>query len=353
LERSVHLDLFWSYLSQNHAQQIFLNVALFIPLGFLLANIFIAHPNRHLWIIFSGFAVSIVVEAAQFFTYRGMLDIDDLVSNVLGTVVGMLIWQIVRRIKPHKAVSWLMIGAEILGCVAVAVPAAKSNISTRVTRQFDFTVDSVYGNDEKVNLTGTCYTYKRATPSYEIFIGEAKANSTVEGNNYQAAGEKIEEKAEVRIKFRGYGLMPTGTYLRPTEDGISVEYVAGDVKEPAGVPDNAVLKAYNEEHDVLIYQDGDRLLWLIGDSNIDRNTEIIYHIHTDEPEKLPEHRVQYGFDNRGFRVSVDQKAANELDGIDHYRVFQKEIPEEYRVTAVIVGFNTDGTVTWTDSFRIE
>ena len=282
-----------------------------------------------------------------------MLDVDDLVSNVLGTVVGMLNWEIVRRISLRRVVSWLMIAAGFLGCITAAIPTAKSNISTKVTQQFDFTVDSVYVNDKMINLTGNCYTYSRATPSYEIFIGDVKADSIVEGNKYQAVGKKIKEKVEVLIKFKGYGLMPTGTYLRPTEDGISVEYVAGDVKEPAGVPDNAVLKAYNEEHDVLIYQDGDRLLWLIGDSNIDRNTEIIYHIHTDEPEKLPEHRVQYGFDNRGFRVSVDQKAANELDGIDHYRVFQKEITEEYRVTAVIVGFNTDGTVTWTDSFRIE
>ena len=30
-----------------------------------------------------------------------------------------------------------------------------------------------------------------------------------------------------------------------------------------------------------------------------------------------------------------------------------EIPEEYHVAAVAVGFNTDGAVTWDDNFRIE
>lgn len=101
----------------------------------------------------------------------------------------------------------------------------------------------------------------------------------------------------------------------------------------------------------LVYQDGDRLLWLIG-TDIDKNTEVIFHIHTNEPEKLPERRVQYGFDNRGFRVGAE-RADNEMTSIDHYRVFEKEIPEEYHVTAIVVGFNTDGTVTWNDSFRIE
>ena len=99
-----------------------------------------------------------------------------------------------------------------------------------------------------------------------------------------------------------------------------------------------------------VYQDGERLLWLIG-KEIDKNTEVIYHIHTDEPEKLPEKRIQYGFDNRGFRVCAEQ-AENEFEGIEHYRVFEKEIPGNYHVTAIVVGFNTDGTITWTDSFRL-
>ena len=116
-----------------------------------------------------------------------------------------------------------------------------------------------------------------------------------------------------------------------------------------GLPEGVVLKAWNEEYDTLVYLDGNRVLWLIG-TEIDKNTEVICHIHTDEPEKLPERRVQYGFDNRGFRVG-DERAENELEGIDHYRVFEKEIPEEYHVTAIVVGFNTDGTITWTESFR--
>ena len=142
--------------------------------------------------------------------------------------------------------------------------------------------------------------------------------------------------------------MPTGIWIKPTASGVEVEYVAGEVPVISGLPETAVLKAWNEEYDTLVYQDGDRLLWLIG-SAIDKNTEIIYHIPTTEPEKLPEKRIQYKFDNRGFRVGSD----NELEGIKHYRVFEKEIPEEYYVTAVVVGFNIDGTITWSDSFRIE
>lgn len=62
--------------------------------------------------------------------------------------------------------------------------------------------------------------------------------------------------------------------------------------------------------------------------------------------------MQYGFDNRGFRVG-SERVENELEGIDHYRAFEKKIPEEYHVTAIVVGYNTDGTITWNDSFRVE
>ena len=145
--------------------------------------------------------------------------------------------------------------------------------------------------------------------------------------------------------------MPTGIWIKPTASGVEVEYVAGEIPVIKGLPERAVLKGWNEEYDTLVYQEGDRLLWLIG-TEIDKKTEVIYHIHTDEPEKLPEKRVQYGFDNRGFRASAE-RADNEMTSIDHYRVFEKEIPEEYHVTAIVVGFNTDGAITWNDSFRIE
>ena len=38
---------------------------------------------------------------------------------------------------------------------------------------------------------------------------------------------------------------------------------------------------------------------------------------------------------------------------DKYRVFERALPSEYNITAVTVGFNTDGKITWTGSFRVE
>ena len=101
----------------------------------------------------------------------------------------------------------------------------------------------------------------------------------------------------------------------------------------------AFFKTYVPEYDAFIYQTGNKLIWLIG-ADIGKNTEIIYHIRTNRPDLLPESRVKYNSDNRGFYVG----GKNELERIGRYRVFEKDIPSEYPVTSIILGFNTDGNM---------
>lgn len=281
---------------------------------------------------------------------------DDLVSNVCGAALSLLIYRAVERIrvKERQAEKWMsvvLIAACLIGCIIVAVPAAKSSIDVRVTKEFQFSISSIAVDEGRIEIEGECFLYDRATPDYTLIIGGSEASTTVEDEKFRAAVDQPAGKAEVEIRFKGYQAMPTGVWIKSSGTDLAIEYVAGELPVIKGIPETAILKAWNEGYNTLVYQDGDRLLWLIG-TEIDKNTEVIYHIHTDEPEKLPERRVQYGFDNRGFRVDAE-KAENELEGIDHYRVFEKEIPGEYSITSIVVGFNTDGTITWNDSFRIE
>lgn len=352
LTRTVHLLPLWSIVSFDYWKQIILNICLFIPLGYFLAGIFFNSKHPHLWTLFSALFVSVSIELLQFLTYRGMLDVDDLFSNVCGAALGLLIYRVVEKFggnykQAEKWMSELLIIAGFIGCFMVAVPAEKSSIDVKVAKEFQFTITSVTAFDSGLVLEGECFLYDRKTPSYTILIDGMEAKTAVDGQTFRVEASRIENKAEVDIKFRGFPPMPTGTWI----NGDRIEYVAGEVPLMKGVPERAILKAYSMEFDTLVFQDGERLLWLIG-SEIDKNTEIIYHIHTTEPEKLPERRIIYGFDNRGFRVGAE-RIDDELGSIEHYRVFEKEIPQEYNVTAVVIGFNTDGTIIWSDSFRIE
>ena len=337
----------WSFTSHGHEKQIFLNIALFVPLGFFLATTLSSSKRPVLWSFLSALFVSTAVEITQFLTYRGMLDVDDLISNCCGAAAGLLIYKTVEKFSRDDARKWTgraMLTAGLVGCIIAAVPAAKSNISTRITQQFWFDVDSLIAGDNLI-LEGQCFTYDRSTPSYILLLGNEELRTEIDGENFFAmVVNNVEEKEELQIRFSGYSPMPTGIWIR--SEG-AIDYVAGDVVAPDGVPKTAILKAYSSEFDTFVYEDGDKLLWLIGWEELDKNTEIIYHLHTNESEKLPEKRVQYKFDNRGFRVGTDK----EIKSIGHYRVFEDIIPEEYNVTAIAVGFNTEGTITWTESFR--
>lgn len=91
--RQCNLQLFlaWREAYQRFTLQIWLNVllniALFIPLGFLLP--LLAKPFRKWYAALgAGFGVSLLIELAQLFTGSGMCDVDDLFTNTLGAMLG-------------------------------------------------------------------------------------------------------------------------------------------------------------------------------------------------------------------------------------------------------------------------
>lgn len=71
-----------------------LNIILFIPLGFLLPLIWDNFRSAKNTILF-GFGLSLVIEISQIFTYRAT-DIDDLITNTVGTLLGYLIARFVN-----------------------------------------------------------------------------------------------------------------------------------------------------------------------------------------------------------------------------------------------------------------
>ncbi len=350
LTRVIHFRPFWSYMSAVHANQILLNIVLFIPAGFFLSDALGHLKYSFLWTGLATLLISFSVELLQFVTYRGMLDVDDLGTNFLGAVIGFLICSISGRNRKHfMEISIAMLCAVVVGCFFAS---STHSFDKKRTEEFEFSILSVRDTDDKLFLEGLCYAYYRNTPEYSILFNGVGADTVITGDKFTVKANALSEKASVMIKFNGYPAISTGTYLSPSPGGTNVEYVPGMIPVVEGVPNSAVLKCSNEEYDTLIYEDGNELLWLIGWPNLGENTEIIYHIHTTETDKLPSNRIQYGFDNRGFRPDINS-TANEIEPIGHYRVFKNEIPQEYPVTAIAVGFNTDGVILWTDSFRVQ
>lgn len=69
------------------------NIIMFIPIGLLIPILF---KVSDLFVILSGFCFSLFIEISQLFLIRGT-DIDDLIFNTLGSILGLLIYKILLK----------------------------------------------------------------------------------------------------------------------------------------------------------------------------------------------------------------------------------------------------------------
>lgn len=89
----LEMKRFWRYREQLGIWSfinLFGNVIIFVPLGFFEP---IASKNRSFfWTVSDGFLLSMLVEVFQLVTKVGRFDVDDLLLNTAGVIIGYLIF---------------------------------------------------------------------------------------------------------------------------------------------------------------------------------------------------------------------------------------------------------------------
>lgn len=77
------------------------NTTMFIPLGIVWPSVFkkLDTPTK---VLLAGFGVSLTIEIAQLFFVDRVTDIDDLILNFLGYLIGYLIYRLARRLTKGK-----------------------------------------------------------------------------------------------------------------------------------------------------------------------------------------------------------------------------------------------------------
>ncbi|WP_243280446.1 VanZ family protein [Clostridium sp. 1001271B_151109_B4] len=69
-----------------------LNIIFFMPFGFLLPTLW-KRFRKFIPTVFAGFIFSLIIEVGQLFTFRAT-DVDDLIMNTLGTILGFIVFKI-------------------------------------------------------------------------------------------------------------------------------------------------------------------------------------------------------------------------------------------------------------------
>lgn len=87
---------FWSYDRPELLVENIMNVVVFIPVGLLLGSAF----KQMTWwkALMIGCSISITIEALQFWFMRGFLEVDDVMHNTVGCIMGYIIYSILVRI---------------------------------------------------------------------------------------------------------------------------------------------------------------------------------------------------------------------------------------------------------------
>ena len=94
--------LFESY-DMNTLQQITLNLMILIPVGFFLCLI-IKSRMKYFWALVISFVLTLLVEALQFVSRCGTFEVDDLINNMIGAVIGIAIYAVLKSLNIKREV---------------------------------------------------------------------------------------------------------------------------------------------------------------------------------------------------------------------------------------------------------
>ena len=92
-----------AYLSPDMNRQDFYsnlvgNIFLFIPLPIFVLELFDVSIKQ---VLLVGFVTSLLIECIQYINHIGVADIDDVILNTIGAIIGIFLWRILHQIYTH------------------------------------------------------------------------------------------------------------------------------------------------------------------------------------------------------------------------------------------------------------
>ena len=77
----------WNSFSERDWRNLILNIFMFVPLGFMLPLVF--QSFRTFWKTYlAGFLFTLLIEVSQILFQRGVFELDDILNNLLGAIIG-------------------------------------------------------------------------------------------------------------------------------------------------------------------------------------------------------------------------------------------------------------------------
>ena len=92
---------FFQYNGEQVLRQLLINFVMLMPVGFLLP-IVIKAKHKYLITMALSLLLTVFIETMQLITKCGSFEIDDIINNFIGAVIGMLIYALCSKFKKTK-----------------------------------------------------------------------------------------------------------------------------------------------------------------------------------------------------------------------------------------------------------
>ena len=372
-------------------RQIILNILMLVPFGFLLSAVLPAGSGRRkslkraVAVLAFALLFSLTIEALQRFLVRGLFELDDLLDNVIGALLGILLYGVIERMCPVKRLPILAVFVGLFAALICLIVLIRGNGDARTegdpaSKMYCFQVDSALMDGDTLEMTGFAFRYDRPdeTPAVilrstdtgketrlSISCGLARPDVSqyfsceydYSYTGFTAKGA-VEPEQEYEILVWWPWSVPTssGVYIRggrvhyAPEQGLELPDTAATDLD--AILKNAVLRVFRPDCHCWIYQDGGALYWIMDSGypfEEDGTTYIQYQLWTTQTRRLPEKRLARNnfWDNIGGYFED-----HELTGdFGPYRVMKRELPTAYSVTSIITGYYQNGSWLWKHAFR--
>ena len=217
---SVNLHLFSSYkeaynnFSLGEWRNIILNILMFVPIGFIMPLLLKKCENWYITYLV-GFGITLFIEILQLISKRGIFEIDDIINNTLGCVIGygivmifIFLFKIKRVNQKHKALITIAYQIPlIVSVISISVifinyyKQELGNLSIANSYNIDMSTIDV---SNKININDKskkAYVYKAAVGNKEDAINLAnkifsKVNTNIDETQNDEYDDTIVFKSE-------------------------------------------------------------------------------------------------------------------------------------------------------------
>lgn len=203
-ENSVELIPFSSYreawitFDRGAWRNIILNIALFVPLGFLLP-LGIRWFRRFWRTYLAGLFLTGMIEGAQLIFHRGIFEIDDIIDNLLGAMIGYGFFSIVFCIagkvkkRPVKILSAVVLQIPLIGTVALfsvifGMYAAQDLGNLPLT-----SAAGSFGDGLSIVTERQYSEERKVLPVYEIAVASREETRSQAGAFFRNTGTELDE----------------------------------------------------------------------------------------------------------------------------------------------------------------